>query len=47
VRVEYDGTMREASGKIIQYKYGEDGLDVAKTRGGRIDVKSIVDGVKE
>ncbi len=47
VRVEYDGTMREASGKIIQFKYGEDGLDVAKTRGGKLDVKAIVDSIQE
>lgn len=47
MRVEYDGTMREASGKIVQYRYGEDGLDVAKTRGGKIDVKAIVDSITE
>jgi DNA-directed RNA polymerase subunit A' len=47
VKVEYDGTMREASGKIIQFQYGEDGLDVAKTRGGKLDVKAIVESVEE
>jgi DNA-directed RNA polymerase subunit A' len=46
VKVEYDYTIREASGKIIQYQYGEEGLDVAKTRGGKLDVKKIVDSVQ-
>jgi DNA-directed RNA polymerase subunit A' len=47
VKVEYDHTVREASGKIIQYKYGEEGLDVAKTRGGKLDVKKIIDSMQE
>jgi DNA-directed RNA polymerase subunit A' len=47
MRVEYDGTMREASGKIVQFRYGEDGLDVAKTRGGKLDVKAIVESIEE
>ncbi len=47
VRVEYDYTIREASGKIIQYQYGEEGLDVAKTRGGKLDVKKIIDSMEE
>jgi DNA-directed RNA polymerase subunit A' len=29
IRVEYDKTVREGSGKIIQFKYGEDGKDVS------------------
>ncbi len=29
LRAEYDGTVRDASGNIIQYLYGGDGLDVA------------------
>ena len=29
LRVEYDGTIRDASGQIIQFKYGDDGIDVA------------------
>ncbi|MFA5019765.1 MAG: DNA-directed RNA polymerase subunit A' [Candidatus Pacearchaeota archaeon] len=29
LRVEYDGTVRDAIGQIIQFKYGDDGLDVA------------------
>lgn len=29
LRAEYDGTVRDASGQIIQFKYGDDGIDVA------------------
>jgi len=28
-KVEYDGTVRDASGNIVQFKYGDDGLDVS------------------
>ncbi len=42
LKVEYDGTVRDASKKIIQYKYGDDGIDVSKSEGGRIDVKKII-----
>ncbi len=42
LKVEYDGTVRDAASKIIQFKYGEDGLDVAKTKKGIVDVKEII-----
>jgi len=29
IRVEYDKTVRDGSGNIIQYKYGEDGKDIS------------------
>jgi len=29
LKVEYDGTIRDASGNIIQYEYGNDGVDVS------------------
>lgn len=45
LKVEYDKTVREASGKIVQFAYGEDGMDVSRSEGGRINVKKIVDGV--
>ncbi len=45
LRVEYDGTVREAGGKIIQFRYGEDGVDVAKSENGKINVKKIVEGL--
>ena len=42
IRVEYDGTVRDANKRIIQFSYGDDGLDVSKTEGGSINVKRIV-----
>jgi DNA-directed RNA polymerase subunit A' len=42
LKVEYDGTVRDASSRIVQFAYGEDGLDVSKTKNGVIDVKKIV-----
>ena len=29
IRVEYDGTVRDGSGRVIQFKYGEDGKSVS------------------
>ena len=46
MRIEYDNTVRDASGKIIQFEYGDDGLDVSKTEGGKINVQRIVKEVK-
>jgi DNA-directed RNA polymerase subunit A' len=42
LKVEYDDTVREASGKIIQFRYGEDGMDVSKSENGQINVKRII-----
>ncbi len=42
LKVEYDQTVRDASGKIVQFAYGEDSLDVARTKNGSVDVKKIV-----
>ena len=30
LKIEYDHTLRDASGCIVQFKYGDDGLDVSK-----------------
>lgn len=43
LKVEYDDTVRDASSKIIQFKYGEDGVDVSKSEGGDINVKRIIE----
>lgn len=43
LRVEYDGTVRDANGKIIQFAYGEDGVDVSKSEDGVINVKHIIE----
>ncbi len=45
LKVEYDGTVRDASRKIVQFLYGEDGLDVSKTENGALDIKKIIQQV--
>ncbi len=42
LKVEYDGSVRDASSKIVQFQYGEDQLDVSKTKNGVLDVKGII-----
>jgi DNA-directed RNA polymerase subunit A' len=42
LKVEYDNTVRDANKNIIQFKYGEDGIDVSKSSGGIIDIQKIV-----
>ncbi len=42
IKVAYDGTVRDANENIVQFIYGEDGLDVSKTEGGKINVTRIV-----
>ncbi|MBU2560822.1 MAG: DNA-directed RNA polymerase subunit A' [Nanoarchaeota archaeon] len=42
LKVEYDNTVRDASKKIVQFKYGEDGMDVSKSEKGTINVKRII-----
>ena len=42
LKVEYDRTVRDVSKRIIQFRYGEDGLDVSRSENGTIDVKRIV-----
>ncbi|MBI3027515.1 DNA-directed RNA polymerase subunit A' [Candidatus Woesearchaeota archaeon] len=42
LKVEYDNTVRDASQKIIQFEYGEDGIDVSKSEHGFINVKRII-----
>ncbi|MBS3159848.1 DNA-directed RNA polymerase subunit A' [Candidatus Woesearchaeota archaeon] len=41
LRVEYDYSVRDGKGNIIQFQYGEDSLDVSKTWGGKINVERI------
>jgi DNA-directed RNA polymerase subunit A' len=45
LKVEYDGTVREASGKIVQFSYGEDNIDVSRSENGQINVQRIIDSV--
>ena len=38
IKVEYDGTVRDSNNSIIQFKYGDDGIDVSKLHfNGQID----------
>ncbi|MBW2977217.1 DNA-directed RNA polymerase subunit A' [Candidatus Woesearchaeota archaeon] len=46
LKVEYDQTVRDASGRIIQFKYGEDGVDVSKSENGEINVQRIIDSLR-
>ena len=43
LKVEYDGTVSDASGKIVQFEYGEDKIDVSKSEKGEINVRRIID----
>ena len=45
LKVEYDNTVRDASKKIIQIDYGEDGIDVSRSENGVINVKRIIQTV--
>ena len=46
LKVAYDGTVRSTGGKIIQFVYGEDGTDPAKSASGLpVDVKGIAESV--
>ncbi len=42
IRIEYDGTVRDANKRIVQFIYGDDGIDVSKSEGGVINVKRII-----
>jgi len=46
LKVEYDNTVRDANENIVQFIYGEDGIDVSKSYGGTINVKKIIKEVK-
>ncbi len=45
LKIEYDNTVRTANSEIVQFLYGEDGLDVSKTDNGSINVKKIIEKV--
>ena len=46
LKVEYDGTVRDAHKRVIQFKYGEDGIDVSRSESGTIDVVKIINKIK-
>ncbi len=45
LKVEYDGTVRDAGLRLVQFRFGEDGIDVSKSEGGTIDIKRIINTV--
>ncbi len=47
LKVDYDSTVRDASGKIVQFSYGEDNLDVSRTEAGKINVKKVIETMGE
>jgi DNA-directed RNA polymerase subunit A' len=47
LRVEYDGTVRDSQSDIIQFRYGEDGVDPAKSDHGKaVNVGLLIERVK-
>ncbi|MFQ5762581.1 MAG: DNA-directed RNA polymerase subunit A', partial [Candidatus Bathyarchaeia archaeon] len=47
IRVEYDETVRSANGQIIQFRYGEDGIDPAKSDHGKaVNVERLIQRIK-
>ncbi len=46
LRIEYDGTVRNSVGDIVQFRYGEDGVDPAKSDHGKaVNVSRLVDQI--
>ncbi len=43
--IHYDYTVRDSKGVIVQFKYGEDGLDVTKTFNGKYDLDFVLDKI--
>ena len=47
LRVEYDGTVRNSVGDIVQFTYGEDGIDPSKSdHGVAVNVEQLTDRTK-
>jgi DNA-directed RNA polymerase subunit A' len=47
LRVEYDNTVRNSMSDIVQFKYGEDGVDPAKSDHGKaVNASRLVDQIK-
>ncbi len=47
MHIEYDNTVRDATGKIVQFLYGEDGIDVSKSENGKLNVQRVVANILE
>ncbi|MEM2915692.1 MAG: DNA-directed RNA polymerase subunit A'/A'', partial [Candidatus Bathyarchaeia archaeon] len=47
LRVEYDETVRDSAGDIIQFKYGEDGVDPARSDHGKaVNISRLLDQIE-
>jgi DNA-directed RNA polymerase subunit A' len=47
LRVEHDGTVRDSQGNIIEFQYGEDGVDPAKSDHGKaVNIQRLIDRIK-
>ncbi|MFH1327924.1 MAG: DNA-directed RNA polymerase subunit A' [Candidatus Bathyarchaeota archaeon] len=47
IRIEYDETVRTATGQIVQFRYGEDAVDPAKSDHGRaVNIERLIDRVR-
>ncbi len=47
IRLEYDGTVRDSAGDIIQFMYGEDGVDPAKSDHGKaVNVSRLISQIR-
>jgi DNA-directed RNA polymerase subunit A' len=48
IKVEQDGTVRQAGGQIIQFLYGEDGVDPTRSLQGKpVDLDRIITEILE
>lgn len=46
LRIEYDGTVRDDRGAIVQFVYGEDGVDPARSdRGKAVNVEKVIERI--
>tara|TARA_Y100000310_G_C20701659_1_gene830561 strand:- start:3834 stop:6407 length:2574 start_codon:yes stop_codon:yes gene_type:complete len=45
LKVEYDNTVRNATKEIVQFKYGEDSVDVSRSEGGTINIVNAIHDV--
>jgi DNA-directed RNA polymerase subunit A' len=43
LRVEHDKTVRDSGGRIVQFAYGEDGIDVSKSEGGILNAERVIE----
>jgi DNA-directed RNA polymerase subunit A' len=45
LKIEYDGTVRNANHHIVQFIYGDDAIDVSKSEGGKLSVVKAINAV--